>query len=448
MATNQMSQFIQHVRRIMLDRDEAGLTDGQLLACFIESRDEAAFAALVKRHGPMIWGVCRRVVGNHHDAEDAFQATFLVLARKAASVVPRELVANWLYGVARQTALQARRTATRRRARERQVAEMSEPAATEDELWRYLQPLLDKELSRLPDKYRVVIVLCDLEGKTRIQAAAQLGLPEGTVGSRLARARAMLAKRLARHGLAVSGGALAAVLSQNTASAVAPTAVVSSTIKAASLFAAGQAATTGAISVKVAALAEGVLKTMLLMKLKTVMGLLIVAGIVGSGVGLIAYGTARGQQSENKKGDAVAPQPEGGKPKAQKDEDAIQGTWHVIAMEEGGKAQPKARFEDVKMRLVMKGDKLAIMTTTPDGRDVGQQGLTFTLDEKASPKRLDASKDGKTILGIYAFEKGQLKICIDLEGANRPASFKTAKGTQQRSYDLEQKDAATKDKKD
>ena len=126
-------------------------------------------------------------------------------------------------------------------------------------------------MSRLPDKYRVVIVLCDLEGKTRKEAARQLGCPEGTVASRLARARTMLAKRLARHGLAVSGGALAAVLSQKAASAGVPTSVVSSTIKAASLFAAGQAAATGAISVKVAALTEGVLKTMLLTKLKIVM---------------------------------------------------------------------------------------------------------------------------------------------------------------------------------
>src|SRR5207302_2960368 len=118
------------------------------------NHDEAAFAALVQQHGPMVWGVCRRLLANHHDAEDAFQATFLVLVRKAASVVPREMVANWLYGVAHQTALKARATTARRRAREKQVPDMPEPAAAPQKLWDDLQPLLDQELSRLPDKYR------------------------------------------------------------------------------------------------------------------------------------------------------------------------------------------------------------------------------------------------------------------------------------------------------
>src|SRR5262249_37856857 len=154
--------------------------DGQLLGCFIEQRDDAAFAALVKRHGPMVWAVCRRLLP-HHDAEDAVQASFLVLVRKAASIVPMEMVANWLYGVAHQTALQARRTSARRAAREKQVTPMPEPAVAEQDLWHDLQPLLDHELARLPDKYRVAVVLCDLEGKTRKEAARHLGCPEGTL---------------------------------------------------------------------------------------------------------------------------------------------------------------------------------------------------------------------------------------------------------------------------
>jgi RNA polymerase sigma factor (sigma-70 family) len=261
MANSQMSGVLQHLRRAVLLRDGAGLTDGQLLEDYIRRRDEAALAALVRRHGPMVWGVCRRLLRNHHDAEDAFQATFLVLVRKAASVVPREMIANWLYGVAHQTALKARATTAKRRARERQVTQMPEPAVTEQDLWHDLQPLLDQELSRLPDIYRVAIVLCDLEGKTRKEAARQLGVPEGTLAARVARGRVMLAKRLARNGMAVSGGALAAALAQNAASASVPTSVVFSTIKAAGLFAAGQAAATSAISAKVAALTEGVLKT-------------------------------------------------------------------------------------------------------------------------------------------------------------------------------------------
>src|SRR5271166_659097 len=192
MATRQINGVIRHLRSIL--RDGAGLTDGQLLEDYISRRDEAAFAALVRRYGPMVWGVCRRVLRNSHDAEDAFQATFLVLVRKAASIASRELLANWLYGVAHQTAMKARATAAKRMARERQVTEMPEPEAVPQDLWHDLQPLLDQELSRLPDKYRIAIVLCDLEGKTRKATARQLGLPEGTVAGRLTRGRALLAK--------------------------------------------------------------------------------------------------------------------------------------------------------------------------------------------------------------------------------------------------------------
>src|SRR5262245_34406953 len=182
MTTNPMAELIQQLRRTVLLRDGAGLTDGQLLEAYITRCDEAALSALVLRHGPMVWGVCRRVLDNHHDAEDAFQATFLVLVRKATSVKPKEMVANWLYGVAHQTALKARATLSTRNGRERQVVEMPEPSVAESARWDELLPVLDEELSRLPDNYRAVVVLCDLEGKTRKEAAQQLGIPEGTVG--------------------------------------------------------------------------------------------------------------------------------------------------------------------------------------------------------------------------------------------------------------------------
>jgi RNA polymerase sigma factor (sigma-70 family) len=320
MAVNQMSEVISHLRRAVLLRDGAGLTDGQLLEDYIRRQEEAALAALVHRHGPMVWGVCRRVLRNYYDAEDAFQATFLVLVRKAASVVPREMVANWLYGVARQTALKAKATTAKRRARERQVTQVPEPAVTEQDLWHDLQPLLDQELNRLPDIYRVAIVLCDLEGKTRKEAARQLGVPEGTLGARLARGRGLLAKRLARHGLAVSGGALAAMLSQNVATASVPTSVVSSTIKAASVFAAGQAAAAGAIAVNVAALAEGVLKSMFLTKLKAIMVLFVVA--VLSGAAGLVYQTQAAERPPSQTGAQTVDRDQ---PTAKNDEQLNQG---------------------------------------------------------------------------------------------------------------------------
>src|SRR5262245_59532126 len=295
MATNQLGRLLQTLRSATLQREGAGLTDGQLLERYVRSGDEAAFTALVRRHGSMVWGVCRRVLTSHQDAEDAFQATFLVLARKAAAVVPRAMVANWLYGVAHQAALQAARTAARRKERERQVTSMPEPAVTDNDPWPDLQPILDPELGRLPDKYRAVVVLCDLEGKGRKEAARQLGCPEGTVAGRLARARAMLAKRLTRRGVTLSSAALAVVLSRKAASGCAPGSVVSSTIRSASLFAAGQAAN-GAIPANVAILTEKVLKTMLINKLRTVVTGLLVLAAFAFGGGLLVHQATAGQE--------------------------------------------------------------------------------------------------------------------------------------------------------
>jgi RNA polymerase sigma factor (sigma-70 family) len=282
-----MNEVLLHLRRAVFQKDGAGLTDRQLLGCFIDHRDEAAVATLVRRHGPMVWGVCRRVLGDHHDAEDAFQATFVVLVRRAASIRPREMVGNWLYGVAHQTALKARALRARRRTRERQVAELPEPSAVPPDLRQDLQTDLDQELTRLPDKYRVAIVLCDLEGKTRREAARQLGLPEGTLAGRLTRGRALLARRLARNRAVLSGGIPAAILSEIAASASVPASLMSSTFKATGLLAVGQIA--GATSDQVAAITEGVLKAMLLSKIKTVLGICLVVGLLALG-GVFGYG--------------------------------------------------------------------------------------------------------------------------------------------------------------
>jgi RNA polymerase sigma factor (sigma-70 family) len=303
MATNYTNRVVRHVRGSVPPQDGAGSTDGQLLSCFLERRDEDAFAALVTRHAPMVWGVCRRLL-DRHDAEDAFQATFLVLVRKAAAVVPRELVGHWLYGVARQTALQARRTAARRRAKEGQLADPSDDGAGPPDPWHDLIPLLDQEVGRLPERYRTVIVLCDLGGKTRKEAARQLGVPEGTVAGRLARARALLAKRLPHPGGLRPGGVLAAVLAQTASSAGVPGSVVSSTLRVAALVATGQAA--GAIASPVAALLEGVLKAMLLNKIKNTALALLVAAVAGTATGGVVFSSQAAEPPAP--GTAAAPQ--------------------------------------------------------------------------------------------------------------------------------------------
>jgi RNA polymerase sigma factor (sigma-70 family) len=283
-----MERVIQTLRNGTLPREGAGSTDGQLLERYLSCREEAAFAALMHRHGSMVWGVCRRTLRSQQDAEDAFQATFLVLVRKAACIKPREKVANWLYGVAHQTAVRVRATAAKRRRREKQVTAMPEPTTKGQTDKEGLEALLDEELSRLPEKYREVIVLCDLEGKTRKEAARHFHLPEGTVATRLATARAMLARRLVRRGLPVTGGALAALLAQGAASACVPASVVSCTIKAASLFAAGQVTAGGVFSLTAVSLAEGVLKTMLLNKLKITTVVLLALATLGAGAAAVA----------------------------------------------------------------------------------------------------------------------------------------------------------------
>ena len=280
MSKNQPYKVIQLLRRIVVQ--SGAWTDSRMLDLYVRQKDDAALAALIGRHGPMVWGVCHRILRNHHDVEDAFQATFLVLVRKAATIRQKELVANWLYGVARQTAIRAKVAAFKRAMRERQVTEMPERESVQPKFQDDLERLLDQELNRLPQKYRVLIILRDLEGKTYKEVAQQIGRPEGTVAGQLARARAMLAKRLSRRGLVVSGSTLGAALSAQVGSASTPAMVVSSTIQAATLFAAGQAAAPNMISAKVVALTEGVIKAMLLTKLKIASGAVLVAVAIAS----------------------------------------------------------------------------------------------------------------------------------------------------------------------
>jgi RNA polymerase sigma factor (sigma-70 family) len=284
MATGLSARLVRQLRTAALSGD-AGPADAQLLEAFLSHGDEAAFAALVRRHGPLVLSVCRRVLRNGPDAEDAFQATFLVLLRKAAAIGRRELLANWLYGVAYRTALQAKAAAARRRLKESHVAARGRRDGL-DETMRELLARLDAELSRLPDHYRLPIVLCDLESKTRKEAAGLLGWPEGTVAGRLARGRTLLAKRLSRHGAGLGAGVLAPLLSECTASAVIPAELADRTVRAVTLTAAGQAAV--AVSAHVNTLVEGVLQTMLLTKSRLALLAVLVIALLAPGAGLLA----------------------------------------------------------------------------------------------------------------------------------------------------------------
>ena len=240
---------------------DSPLPDGQLLQRYVATRDEQAFAGLVERYGPLVLGVCKRVLQHSHDAEDAFQATFLVLARRAATLDGRGSLGNWLYAVAYRTAIKARQSAARRRARELQVLNMSTVLSSEEEEWSDLRPLLDEELNQLPVKYRAPLVLCYLEGKTQEQAARELGWPTGSMSRRMNRARDLLQERLARRGLALSTGFLFVLIAKNAGAAIVSPTLVGITAKAALAFVAGQAGLEATISGKVASLAEEVLRT-------------------------------------------------------------------------------------------------------------------------------------------------------------------------------------------
>jgi RNA polymerase sigma factor (sigma-70 family) len=425
MATTPMNSVIEHLRRAV-QPEGGGPTDGQLLECFLARRDEAAFEALVRRHGPMVLGVCRRVLRNHHDAEDAFQATFLVLVRKAASIKPREMVANWLYGVAYFAALKARAAATKRRAKEKQVREMPEPVVVQlNDLWREVQPLLDQELSRLPDKYRVPVVLCDLEGKTRKEAARQLGWPEGTLSTRLMRARQRLARRLAGKGLALSSASVAGLLAHNAASASVPNTLVISTVRAAGLFGAAPAAP-GLLSTQVVALTQGVLKAMLLSKVKTVLAVVLVIASLGLGAHWFL-----GQAGAVAGPAAIQQEPEPQKERLQAAEAAEDG--RIVG---SGKPMTKeikvADFTSVQVGSafhveIRQGDSFRTLITADDNLlefvKAAKEGSTLTISVDTMNKPWRSQQGMKATITMPSLEG------LNLSGATKAtiAGFKSAK---------------------
>ena len=426
MATSGLGSFLQNLRRSMLRQDGAGLTDGELLERFINQQDEAAFEALVRLHGAMVLGVCRRIVQNEEDAEDAFQATFLVLVRRAASIRPRRMVGNWLYGVAQNTALKARAMNNRRRRKEKEMGVRARPQASPAD-GQQLQTLLDQELQALPDKYRAAIVLCDLESMPIREVSRQLGCPQGTIGTRLARGRRLLAARLTRRGLTLPGGLIAVVLSENAAPACVPAPLVFSTVKATANLAAGPAAAGGMISAKVAALTEGVLKAMFLTRLKTLGTVLLAATLLAAAGGLFTYNSLAAEQEEATKGGE--PQPSG-KPadKAKADRDKLQGAWVAVSGETGGK---KAADEFVeKCKVVIAGDKITLVGLVRGEKENGVEG-TFKIDPAAKPSAIDISLTNREdARGIYEVDGDTLKLClIEATGSERPTEF-TGKGQQ------------------
>ncbi len=297
MASVQAGAVRRQIQRLFGLGPVAGLGDGQLLERYAIDRDEAAFEAIVSLHGPMVLAVCRRMLLDPEDAEDAFQATFLVLIRRAGSLGPAIALGPWLYGVACRVALRARSVAARHRSRERPVAGTLDVAASEGRPMsdqREVRAAIDGELIRLPSAYRAIVVLCDLEGRTHAEAARQLGWPIGTVKGRLARARVLLRSRLVRLGLAPSAAGLSALLGPEAAAAV-PAGWLAITIEAARRAAAGEAVA-GVVPATTIVLAEGVVQAMKLQRLQAIgaAGAMIVALAVGAGAVAQGVGDRKG----------------------------------------------------------------------------------------------------------------------------------------------------------
>jgi RNA polymerase sigma factor (sigma-70 family) len=287
MSGSGAGQVLRSIRRIFGGDAEAGLTDRQLLEAFAARRDEDAFAALVRRHGPMVLGVCRRVLADAEDVDDAFQATFLVLVQKAGGLRRPELLGNWLYGVACRVAVNARANAARRRAHERRAAEIPRTVPADEGSLGDLRAVLDQELERLPHRYRTPVVLCYLEGKTNDQAAGELGWSRGTLAGRLHRARGLLRARLGRRGYALPEAALLALLPHDLAAPPVPPALASSAVRVGVLVAAGEAAP-GA-SAGTLGLTAGVLRAMALTRATRAAAALLALGLLATGVGFVSY---------------------------------------------------------------------------------------------------------------------------------------------------------------
>jgi RNA polymerase sigma factor (sigma-70 family) len=427
MADDGTHPILRSIRKLAAAGDDRRAADAPLLARYATQRDEAAFEVLVHRHGAMVWHVCRTVLRESHAAEDAFQATFLVLVRKAGSIGRPELLANWLYGVAYRVAQQARKVRGKQAAHERQGAEMlavtSTVEATSD--W---QPLLQEELQRLPAKYRSPMVLCYLEGHTNEEAARQLRWPVGTLKVRLLRGREMLRTRLARRGLVLTTAGLAAALPLNSAQAV-PAPLVDTTIRGAFAFASGRAAEVGPGA---ATLAEGALAPAVSWTKGKVAVAVLVAGLLASGAGLFAYHAHKappvGQQTgtpDLKPEEAPRPDREPGAAEedaARKAAAALEGRWKLVAVELAG--QKPGSFQPLD--LVLKPDGKALFC--PAGMEIE---IAWTVDPKPSPRRITLVNGEQKHFGIYKLDGGRLTICMTKSGTaekDRPQEF-TTKGT-------------------
>jgi RNA polymerase sigma factor (sigma-70 family) len=276
--------ILRYLRSVTAKQKLKALPDGDLLKHFTAHHDETAFAVMVRRHGAMVLQVCRSLLQNQADAEDAFQATFLVLARQAHSIRKKGSLGSWLYGVAYRTAMKAKVARDTRRRHEARAGAEARPDAVDELSWREAQGILHQELARLPEKYRLPLVLCYLEGKRQDEAEGLLGWPHGKLRSMLERAREHLRQRLVRRGLGANAVLFAVVGFASTSAGAVPAELLAGAVRAAASLASGSAAA-ASVSADVLGLADGVIRSMTLSKMKLIASGFLAVAVLGWGLG-------------------------------------------------------------------------------------------------------------------------------------------------------------------
>ncbi len=424
------SSFMQMLRRIAAGHARDEQADAALLARFVRQGDQTAFEVLVHRHGPLVWGVCRRMLTRTEDAEDAFQAVFVVLLRRAGSIRDGSLLGNWLYGVAYRVAVRARTRAARRAGREKQGM-LAEPAATAIETTTDWQPLLYEEVFRLPEKYRRPIVMCYLSGKTNEEAAVALGWPVGTVKGRLSRARELLRVRLGRRGVCLAGAALTGTLSAVRLDAAVPPTLMQSTL------AGTVTGMTAGISPHALTLGQGVMQVMFWNKCATFGMVLAALALLAGGTVLSYFGLSALAQDRAVGGAApiVRTLPPVAQPApnadAQDKKNAggndlmkIQGIWKLQSREFDGQPAPAEDTKDVTLEINANGDwRLSF----GPGKATNQ-ALVF-IDPSKKPAGMEVrGPQGRVFWsGLYKVEGDTLTICHNAwPDAPPPEEFKSS----------------------
>jgi RNA polymerase sigma factor (sigma-70 family) len=400
MADLQATVLLRHLRQLVTADSSGPLPDRHLLQRFARDGDEAAFAALLRRHGPMVLGVCRRVLHHQHDAEDAFQATFFVLARKAGSIRRQDSLSSWLYQVAYRTAVKARAAAAQRLTAERGEGTMQPADPLAEVTWRELRGVLDEELHRLPDRYSAPLVLCYLQGQTQDQAARHLGWTKSTFRRRLEVGRQRLRLRLARRGVTLCAAFSATLLTEAAAPAAVPAGLMQTTLQGATQVAAGTAATSSVISSPVAALTEGVLKAMYATRLKITTLVLLAAGAFALTAALWAHQTLAQPPGEEK------------------------------AQTKPAAAPTKASAAPVKKTKSSDSKELAITgrVTTPDGKAAAGARVAVLLWSHQRPQLGQTIPGPETLGQVKADAEGKYRLRV-----KRPAPIQYFR---QRQYQL------------